>query len=194
MIGEQLVLLPPEIAEAREAQAAHAEQVLEAPHEGELERNLLDCVLDGLVEHLDIESIAEIGVVQEPVNTEQPGAVDREAVVHAAVVLHLEAERSKGAVLPEVEAAGDLEVGAARRDRLPVKVLGVVVVVHEEEGVAPVVVVETFQGRGHVLAIRTEVIEHLQVGLGLCSLSKQQRGGSHRHQEYFFHLMGIYRD
>ena len=39
--------------------------------------------------------------------------------------------------------------------------------VHEEKGITPFVSVETFDGGGDVLTILCEIVEHLNVGLGL---------------------------
>ena len=119
--------------------------------------------------------------MHEVIDTGEEGVVDAIAVVHAAVVLDLEAERSEGAVLPEVQATGDLEVGAARREDLAVRVF-TEIVVDEEEGVSPIVVVETLEGCGYVLAVRPEIIEDLEIGLCLCSLGKKHCGRGDRHQ------------
>ena len=107
--------------------------------------------------------------MKEPVSAEEEGVVDGVVVVGSAVVLHMEAERGKLRVLPEIEAARDLKISTTRSIDLILGILRVVVIVHEEEGVTPFVPVETLKSGGHVTAVLTEIVEGLKVGLGLCS-------------------------
>ncbi len=184
-LGEDdgLVTLPPYIHEAGEAEPRHAEEVLAAPDSGELHGELGVHLDELLVQDLEVQCIVEVAGMQEIVDTEEECAVDAETQSQAAVVLIVEAEGGYGAVLPEIKATGDFEVASAGGDDRAVELV-VVVVVDEEEGVAPVVLVETLEGRGEVLA--TEVVESLEVGLGLRSLSEEQRSKSGGN-EYFFH-------
>ena len=176
-LGEdhEVVVLTPEIHEAGEAETAQAEQVLAAPDRGELHRDLARQAHELLVQELQVQRVVEVSAVQEPVHAKEEGAVYRESAIshagdavqvapgaEAAVVFDLEAQRREGRVAPEVQAAGDLEVRVVRGD-YPVPVLVVVVVVDEEEGVAPVVLVETFQRGGEMFT--AEVVKGLEVGL-----------------------------
>ena len=183
---EHDIILPPYIGEAGEAESRHSEKVLKTPYGGKLHGQLGVHADELLVEDLEVEGIVEVGRMHEVVDAEEECAVDTEAESQTAVVLVLEAEGAQGAVLPEVQAAGDLEVRTAGRDDLSAGVLVVVVVVDEEEGVAPIVSVKTLEGRGEVLA--TEVVEGLEVGLGLRSLSEEQRSKSGGNENFFHHF------
>ena len=172
-----MVILAPYIHESGEAETAQAEEVLAAPDRGELHGNLGRHSHEILVQELEVQRILKITAVQEPVDAGEERAVHGEGAHHiaegaeTAVVLHLEAERCETGVTPEVQAARNLEVSVARRDNL-VSILVVVVIVDEEEGVTPLVGMETFKGRGEVLA--TKIVESLEVGLSACCLGQRQ--------------------
>ena len=86
-------ILSPDIGEAAETEAGNAEDVLHSPNECELQRNVAaGAGAEGLVEELEVESVAEVGVVNEPVESEEEVLVD----TYQAVVLNLQAERSEG--------------------------------------------------------------------------------------------------
>ena len=104
--------------------------------------------------------------MEEIIQTGQHGVVDGILVIDTAVVLDVGAQTAQFGVLPEIQAAGNFHVGSVRREEFSVNPV-VEVVVHKEEGVSPIVVVETFHGGGYVLTVFTEVVEHLDVGLGL---------------------------
>ena len=76
VVGEEHVVLPPEIGETGEAQALRAEEVLETPDEGELQRGLLCGIGDLLIEYLEVEGVVEIRAVEEIVQAHEEGAVD----------------------------------------------------------------------------------------------------------------------
>ena len=63
----------------------------------------------------------------------------------------------------------------------------VVVVINEEEGVAPLVSVESLEGGGEMFT--TQVVERLEVGLGICSLSECKRCDSNGEVDFFGHKM-----
>lgn len=122
--------------------------------------------------------------MEEPVDSGEQGVVDGVATVDPSVVFDMQAEGSQRAVLPEVQAARDFEVGPARRHHLAGGVAGVEVVVDEEEGIAPGVVVEAFERGGDVLAVGAEVVLYLDVGLGFRSSAREQRCRCRRGVEY----------
>ena len=162
-------ILTPDIGEAAEAKALNAEKILHSPNEGELGRYVTGCAgAEGLVKELEIEGVTEVAAVQEVIQAEEEVLV----YPHEAVVLYLEAERSESAVLPEVQAACNLHVASARRLVYALGVLVVVIIINEEEGVAPLVSIETLEGGGEVSTILSEIVESLEVGLCLCSLSE----------------------
>ena len=66
-------------------------------------------------------------------------------------------------------------------------VISIVVVIDEEESVAPVVSVETFEGGGEVFT--AEVVERLEVGLGICSLSECEYCDGCSDKDFFGHKM-----
>ena len=78
-------------------------------------------------------------------------------------------QRSEGAVLPEVETACDFHITAAGSLVHALGILGIVVIVDEEEGVAPVVIVETLEGCGEMVPVPSEIVEGLEVGLCFCA-------------------------
>ena len=102
--------------------------------------------------------------MDEIIQAGQRRVVDAVAAVNSSVVLYLEAERAECRVLPEIQAAGNFEVGPVR-GVLP----GSIIVVDEEEGVAPFVGMEAFQCGGDYIAVLAEIVEYLQVGLGFQS-------------------------
>ena len=123
-------IFSPDIGEAAETEAGNAEDVLHSPNEGELQRNVAaGAGAEGLVEELKVEGVAEVGVVNEPVESEEEVLVD----TYQAVVLNLQAQRSEGAVLPEVETACDFHITAAGSLVHALGILGIVVIVDEEE-------------------------------------------------------------
>jgi len=161
-------IFSPDIGKTAEAEAVYAEDVLHSPYEGELKgKAALGTVAEGLVEEFEVEGVGEIIAVQEVIDTEEEVLV----YSHKAVILYLKAQGSKCGVAPEIEAAGNLHVAAAGSLVHTVIVLGVVIVVDEEEGVAPGVSVETLESGGEVTPVLTEVIEGLEVGLCKGSLS-----------------------
>jgi hypothetical protein len=112
--------------------------------------------------------------VKEIVQPEEEGVVDGIAVIGSAIVFDMEAERRESGVLPEIQTAGDFEIRSVRRENLAVRILRVVVIIHEEKGVAPFVSVEAFKSRGKVPAIFPEVVKSLKIGL---SLGSESTGG-----------------
>ena len=114
------MVLPPEISEAAESQTLDIEKVLHAPDSGELHRNLAvrSAAVSGLVindvfsENFQVQCILEILAVEEPVKTAEERMVDVIRIVNTAIVLYMYAERSQFAVLPEIQATGDLEVSS----------------------------------------------------------------------------------
>ena len=163
------MVLPPEVGEAVELQALHAEEVVHSPNHGELHRHIRVLLLDVLVERLEVERVLEVLRVDEVVETHEPSVVDRVGACDTAVVLYLEREVLDGRVLPEVEAASDLEVSSARSEVRTLNVLVVVeVVVDEEVGVTPLVLLEHFERQRNELAVAAEIVEQLCVNLRLC--------------------------
>ena len=92
----------------------------------------------------------------------------------AAVILEVAAEVLEGTVLPEVDTAFNLEIASVDCAGQTVLTLGGggVVVVDEEEGVTELVTLEHLEGGGHVIAVLSEIVEGLDVGLGKGSLSQ----------------------
>jgi hypothetical protein len=189
VVGKEHMVLPPEIRKTGETQPLGAEEILQAPDESELKRNLLGGVGYALVERLDIEGIPEVLAVQEVIQSGQEGVVDLITPVNASVILHLQAEGSDGAVAPEIQATGNLQIGAAGSIYLVVVVSGVEVVVEEEEGIAPIVVVEALESRRYVLTVRPEIVLYLKVCL---RLHRCREGGNEscdkKNSEVKFHL------
>ena len=185
MVGEEGVVFPPEIGKAAETQTLQAEQILHAPHKGKLHGNLLIGPENLLVQHLEVEGIAEVLGMHEIIKTCEHGMVDEIVLVHAAIVLHLQAETVEhGHVLPEIQATGHLHVSTG--DGLGTLIgLVVEVVVHEEEGISPIVIVETFEGGSNVLT--AQVVKHLEVGLGLGQLAKAKGCDSYSKNSFFRH-------
>ena len=126
--------------------------------------------MDIFIQDLEVEGVAEVLAVNEPVGSHEEGMIDAVSLVDSAVVLDMDAERCGLAFLPEVQAAGNLEIGTSRRHFFIVHFLAVVIV-DEEEGVAPFVTVESLEGGGDMLAVFSEVIKDLNVCLGHCSLN-----------------------
>ena len=168
-VEEGGVVLPPEVGEAVELQSLHAEEVVAGPYGGELHRHVLMGLSDGLVEGFEGEGVLVALVMDEVLDTEEPGVVDRIVLGDAAVVLHVQAPVLQRGVVPEVERAGNLGVRSALRHVLAAHhhLVVVEVVVDEEIGATPVVLLEHLQGEGYVLAVGTEVIQNLCVGLRL---------------------------
>ena len=96
----------------------------------------------------------------------------------------MEAERRKLGVLPEIEAAGNLEVSSPRGYFLIVHLL-TVIIIDEEESVAPFVTVEALEGGGDMLPVFSEVVENLKVSLRLGRKS-EGNGCGERSQNCFF--------
>ena len=104
--------------------------------------------------------------MQGEVHAGKESNVDCLSLVNASVILHVEADRREEAVLPKIQAAGDFHIATARGLDISVPVAGVEVVVYEEVGIAPGVVVKAFKSSGDVLAVRAEVVENLEIRLG----------------------------
>ena len=104
--------------------------------------------------------------MEEVIQTGQHGVVDGILAVNTTVVLHVGAQATHYGVLPEIQATGNLHVGSVRGEESSVDAV-VEVMIDKEEGVAPIVIVETFYSSGYVLTVFTEVVKHLDVGLGL---------------------------
>ena len=129
----------------------------------------------------------ESAVHREGAVIDSGGAVQVTPGTKSAVIFQLEAERSQGGFTPEVQTTGNLEIGIIRRnDRVPVFV--VVIVIDEEECVSPVVLVESFQGRGEVLT--AEVVKSLEIGLRLGG-SAQRQGCDGSDEDFFGHKIGF---
>ena len=184
--------LPPEIGEAAEPEALQTEEILHSPDCGELERHLgmraasfnRLVIMDIFVQYLDVQCIPEILAVDEPVEAEKAGVIDSISLVNSSVVFHMEAERRKLGVLPEIEAAGNLEVSSPRGYFLIVHLL-TVIIIDEEESVAPFVTVEALEGGGDMLPVFSEVVENLKVSLRLGRKS-EGNGCGERSQNCFF--------
>lgn len=114
------MVLPPEISETAESQALDIEKILHAPDSGELHRDLAVrsaavsrlVIYDVFSENFQVQCVLEILAVEEPVKTAEERMVDVIRIVNTAIVLHMYAERSQFAVLPEIQATGDLEVSS----------------------------------------------------------------------------------
>jgi hypothetical protein len=106
--------------------------------------------------------------------------------VDTAIVLHMQAEGCHRGVLPEIEATGDLHVGAAGRNDFAIYPI-VEIVIDEEEGVSPIVIVETFEGSCNMSTIFTKIVENLEIGLGLGHLAKSKRCHSNGKDSFFVH-------
>ena len=189
--------LEPEIGKTAETETGYAKEILHAPYEGELEgcqalagisAQIIALIVNVLAQELEIKRVLEVTAVQEVINTTKESVVDGVAIVHTTVVLYLEAEVTKdGNVLPEIEATGNFQIGTAGSIYLILIVLAAEVVVHEEEGVTPIVGVETFQGSSNVLTIRSEIVKHLEIGLSLGNLAKGERCYSNCKNSFFRH-------
>jgi hypothetical protein len=121
---------------------------------------------NSLVEGFEVKSVLEVLRVNEIVYTKQPGVVDIVTSVNTAVVFRVEAQWSELRVLPEIEAARNLAVCAAWAMSVAVAVIALEIVVYEEIGVTPFVVVETFESSCYMFAVFAEVVKHLNVCLG----------------------------
>ena len=133
-------------------------------------------ILDILSKNLEVKGILEILAMDEIVKTAKEGIIDIIAVIGAAIVLHLKTQWRENAVLSEIEAAGDLHVSSAWSDFLALCILAVEVIVNEEEGVSPIVIVETLESSGHMIAAFAEIVKNLEVGLALRSLWQESSG------------------
>lgn len=160
------MVLPPEICEAAESESFDIEKILHAPNSGELHRHLAvrsasvgSLVIDDiLAENLEVQCILEIFAVDEPVETSEEGVVDVICAIYSAVVLHMKAERSEFAVLPEIQAACNLEISSAWCF-VAILLFCLVVIVNEEECVTPFVPIEAFKGSGNLFTITAEVVK-----------------------------------
>ncbi len=163
--------LTPYIGKAAEGKSLKTEEVLAAPNYSELYGKLaLDALVEGLIEDLKVKCVLEICGVKEVIQTEKEVLV---AKAYATIVLYLKAERSKCRIVPEVEATCNLHVAAAYGVVLfAIDASTIEVVIDEEEGVTPAVIVETLKRSSNVLAVK--IIECLEVGLGLNGKSKGQ--------------------
>ena len=59
--------------------------------------------------------------------------------------------------------------------------------IYKEEGISPIVIVETFHGGGDVFTILSEIVENLNVGLGLGQLAKAKGCDSYSKNSFFRH-------
>ena len=110
-------------------------------------------ITDVFVQSFEIKRVPEIGAVEEVVYTGKECVVDGISVIYAAVILYMKTERRDDRVLPEIEASCHLHVGAAWCFDIAFVITGIEIMVNEEEGVSPRVVVEAFECRGDMLAI-----------------------------------------
>ena len=188
ILGQQSVVLPPEVHEPAEAKALDPEEVLHAPYCGELEGDVTLSRVDVLVEGLQVECSSEVLGMQEIVHPAQEGILDIEALVHAPLVLKVEAEGREGCVIPEIKATLNLEVRSGRGLHPPLGIPGIVVMVDEEESVPPAVVIESFQGGGHMMAVLPEIVKHLEVGLGRGRGAKGQKEDRGHKDMSSFHM------
>ena len=173
------VILPPEVGETVELQALHAEEVVHSPNNGELHRHALLVLPYILIECFEVERVLEVLAMEEVVDTCEHGVVDRVGACDTAVVLHLQREVFDGRLLPEVEAACYLEVCAAGGYVLATAQLVVVeVVVDEEVGVTPLVLLEHLKRKRYKLAVATKIVEQLCVNLCLCLCCTEAEHGN----------------
>ena len=117
------MVLPPEIRESAESETFYIEKILHSPYCGKLHRNLtvrpasisILVIRDIFTENLQVQCVLEILAVEKPVKTAKESMIDFIVLIYTAVILDMNAERCKFAVLPEIQAAGNLEIGAAWR-------------------------------------------------------------------------------
>lgn len=184
-------ILPPEIGKAREGKARNTKEVVKTPNSGELQRHIAVAATNIFVHDFERQTLAEIVVGDEILNTIQPGVVDgittptqRFRIIDAAtaVPLNMEADivdevvAHAGVLAPEIDATGNLRIEIGRSD-----VVGVINIGEEESG-TPIVALEHFKSGGEMTTV--EVIHFLDVGLSLGSDNSKQHSCN---KYYFFH-------
>ena len=112
--------------------------------------------------------------------------VDVICAIYSAVVLHMKAERSEFAVLPEIQAACNLEISSAWCF-VAILLFCLVVIVNEEECVTPFVPIEAFKGSGNLFTVTTEVVKDLEVGLRFRHLRERHQCYNSSKKGFFKH-------
>ena len=162
------MVLPPEVSESVEGESFESEDILAGPYGGELHGDVAAVLADGLVERFEVQCVLKTLVVHEVVHAEEPCRVDGVACGDSAIVFKVGASRS--------------EVGS--RHMLVI----VEIMVDEEIVCPPFVRLEHFQGERDKLAVGTEVIEQLCVGLGFAEDASHecyQAEGDFFHNPFF---------
>lgn len=183
------MVLPPEVSESVEGESFESEDILAGPYGGELHGDVAAVLADGLVERFEVQCVLKTLVVHEVVHAEEPCRVDGVACGDSAIVFCVQAPSLQGGVLPEVQATGNLKVGASRSEVGSRHMLVIVEIMVDEEIVCPPFVrLEHFQGERDKLAVGTEVIEQLCVGLGFAEDASHecyQAEGDFFHNPFF---------
>ena len=143
VLDSPVYILAPDIEESAEHKAFHSEKVVHAPHKGELQGDVLGLSGDAFVHQFKSEGVAEVSVVQEIFQAEQPRVVDEIAFSQTTVPFNVQAQGSDATVLPEVQRPGNLGVAVRRTGFVEL-----VVDVGEEESATPIVGLEHLKGRG----------------------------------------------
>ena len=134
-------ILTPDIGESAETKALDTEQVLHAPHESELHGKLArGAIVESFIQQLEIECVAEILAVKEVIQAKEEVLV---AKSNTAIVFYMEAERRKGCPLPEIQATGNFHVTSTDTLVDFLFILGIEIIVDEEESISPIVIVES---------------------------------------------------
>lgn len=180
-------ILAPDIGEAAEGQAGDSEEVFQTPYHRKLDGKFaLGALAEGLVENLEVEGILEVGAVHEVIYAEQEILVPE---INTAVVFYMKAQGSEGRIMPEIQTTGDFHVAAAGEIFRSGLIPAVEIIINEEEGVTPLVIVESLESGREMVTVLPEIVESLEIGLGFCSLSESEGCKGSGDKNFFGHKM-----
>lgn len=112
--------------------------------------------------------------------------VDVIVLINTAIVLYLQAQTAELGILPEVQATRNFHVSTGG-GLYTVIGLVVEVVIYKEEGISPIVIVETLDSSSDVLTVTAEIVKQLNVGLGLGQLTEAKHCNSNGENSFFRH-------
>ena len=176
------VVFPPEVSKSREVESLYSEEILHAPNNSELQRSVLIFALNSLVESFECERVLEILAVEEVVDTEEPCVVHTKTFINSTVVFNMQTQWSELCVLPEVQTTCNLDVCSAH-ELVVVSSVPCELMIHEEEGVTPLVGLEHLESGCDLLPVTSKIVHYLQI----CLCSRIQTIQRCEKKNYLFH-------